>query len=180
MIVSHVKGAGDVKLQAYNIATEGAKFESAEKLTALAENDLVLNAAVKRLDYDEYHHTKSGSFISKTKQTSYDAINASTHQGSQLMAQDIVLQAGNQLNSAGLVVKAKQAIQADAKTIELGTVTDQRHETHWSKRSKSGLAASAKGGVATVGYQRSNAGSHHNTFDETLKVSHLAAEEIFV
>lgn len=124
MIVSHVKGAGDVKLQAYNIATEGAKFESAKKLTALAENDLVLNAAVKRLDYDEYHHTKSGSFISKTKQTSYDAINASTHQGSQLMAQDIVLQAGNQLNSAGLVVKAKQAIQADAKTIELGTVTD--------------------------------------------------------
>ncbi|HDR1205723.1 TPA: hemagglutinin repeat-containing protein [Pasteurella multocida] len=176
VIVSHVKGAGDVKLQAYNIATEGAKFESAKKLTALAENDLVLNAAVKRLDYDEYHHTKSGSFISKTKQTSYDAINASTHQGSQLMAQDIVLQAGNQLNSAGLVVKAKQAIQADAKTIELGTVTDQRHETHWSKRSKSGLAASAKGGVATVGYQRSNAGSHHNTFDETLKVSHLAAE----
>ncbi|MFC0997936.1 hemagglutinin repeat-containing protein [Pasteurella multocida] len=176
VIVSHVKGAGDVKLQAYNIATEGAKLESTKKLTALAENDLVLNAAVKRLDYDEYHHTKSGSFISKTKQTSYDAINASTHQGSQLMAQDIVLQAGNQLNSAGLVVKAKQAIQADAKTIELGTVTDQRHETHWSKRSKSGLAASAKGGVATVGYQRSKAGSHHNTFDETLKVSHLEAE----
>ncbi|HEA3278464.1 TPA: hemagglutinin repeat-containing protein [Pasteurella multocida] len=176
VIVSHVKGAGDVKLQAYNIATEGAKLESTKKLTALAENDLVLNAAVKRLDYDEYHHTKSGSFISKTKQTSYDAINASTHQGSQLVAQDIVLQAGNQLNSAGLAVKAKQAIQADAKTIELGTVTDQRHETHWSKRSKSGLAASAKGGVATVGYQRSNAGSHHNTFDETLKVSHLEAE----
>ncbi|MFD1805400.1 hypothetical protein ACFSAV_03275 [Pasteurella oralis] len=87
------------------------------------------------MDYDEYHQTKSGSLISKTKQTSYDVINTAIHQGSQFAAQNIVLQAGNQLNSTGLKTSAKQ-IQADAKAIELGTVTDDRAETHWSQRSK--------------------------------------------
>ncbi|MFD1806403.1 hemagglutinin repeat-containing protein, partial [Pasteurella oralis] len=176
VVVSYVKGAGDVKLQAYNIASEGAKLESAKKLTALAENDLVLNAAVKRLDYDEYHQTKSGSFVSKTKQTSYDAISATTHQGSRLAAENIVLQAGNKLSSGGLSVIAEQQVQADAKTIELGTVTDERHETHWEKRRKSGLAGSAKGGVVAVGYQRSKTGHDSNTSDENVQVSQLNAK----
>ena len=43
--MSHIKGKGNVTVAAKDLLSEGARLESAEKLTAIAENDLVLNGA---------------------------------------------------------------------------------------------------------------------------------------
>ncbi|WP_424411676.1 hemagglutinin repeat-containing protein [Pasteurella sp. PK-2025] len=177
IVISRVSGGGDVRLQANNLRAEAAQLDAEQKLIAMAENDLVLNAARKQLDYDEYHHMKSGSFISNTKKTRYDEIKEKTYQGTDLQAQNVILQAGKRLSAEALSVEAEQDIKLHAKEIELNTAKNQRNEIHWQETKKSGLGGSLKGGVASFGYQRSKAGSNASQQDENVLVTAFNAKE---
>ncbi|SNV62635.1 two-partner secretion domain-containing protein [Pasteurella dagmatis] len=176
IVISRVSGGGDVRLQSSNLRAEAAQLEAEQKLIAIAENDLLLNSASKQLDYSEYHHMKSGSFLSKTKNTRYDEIKEKTYQGTDIQAQNVILQAGKRLSAEALSVEAEQDIKLHAKEIELNTAKNQRNEIHWQETKKSGLGGSLKGGVASFGYQRSKAGSETKKLDENVVTTELSAK----
>ncbi|HDR1027181.1 hemagglutinin repeat-containing protein [Pasteurella multocida] len=153
VVVSRVKGAGDVKLQAYNIATEGAKLESAKKLTALAENELVLSTAKTSYEFDEYHHRKSGGLTKKTK-TTLDKKAYEINQGSIVSAGEVYLHSGNAVQITGSDVVSDSVTQITGKDIHIAEAQDKHYQESFSKQTKSGLLGS--GGIGfTIGKQNS-------------------------
>ena len=128
-VVSHIKGKGNVTVAAKDLLSEGARLESAEKLTAIAENDLVLNGAKESSDFEEFHQTKSGS-LAKTTKTSLDKAQLDSHVGTQLSGKDILLSAGKDVKAKGL-----QGIADKNLSIQAGEDVVLATDSHrWRKR----------------------------------------------
>ncbi|XWY22273.1 hemagglutinin repeat-containing protein [Bisgaard Taxon 45] len=162
VVVSRVKGAGDVKLQAYNIVTEGAKLESAKKLTALAENELVLSTAKTSYEFDEYHHRKSGGLTKKTK-TTLDKKAYEINQGSVVSADEVYLHSGNTVQITGSDVVSDSVTQITGKDIHIAEAQDKHYQESFSKQTKSGLLGS--GGIGfTIGKQSSTTESDNTKY----------------
>jgi len=144
-VVSHIKGKGDVTVAAKDLLSEGARLESAEKLTAIAENDLVLNGAKESSDFEEFHQTKSGS-LAKTTKTSLDKAQLDSHVGTQLSGKDILLSAGNHAQVMGTDMITPNANRIDIEgasvKIEAGKDIVHSNERHEYKQSGVNLAVS--------------------------------------
>ncbi|WP_179108725.1 hemagglutinin repeat-containing protein [Rodentibacter caecimuris] len=154
--ISRIKGGGDVRLAAKNIYSQGALLEAAQRLTALAQNDLVLDSVAKAYELEEYHHIKSGSGISKSSKTSFAAAKGEQQQGSELKGESITLVAGQDIHAQGATLQAQSDIVLSAENnLTLGVSENSHFATQWEKRKKSGFGASFSGGVAALGYQRS-------------------------
>ncbi|OOF51057.1 heme utilization protein, partial [Rodentibacter genomosp. 1] len=154
--ISRIKGGGDVSLAAQNIYSQGAELESEAKLTALAENDLVLNGAKVSHDFEEFHKTKSGSLAKVTK-TSFDKHQSETKRGSQLSGKEIILAAGRDVKGKGL-----QAIAENDLVIQAGRnadiAADTNHFRHIHKETKKTSGVFTGGGGLTFG---SKSEKHH-------------------
>ncbi|TGY47762.1 filamentous hemagglutinin N-terminal domain-containing protein, partial [Rodentibacter caecimuris] len=154
--ISRIKGGGNVRLAAKNIYSQGALLESAQRLTALAQNDLVLDSVAKAYELEEYHHIKSGSGISKSSKTSFAAAKGEQQQGSELKGESITLVAGQDILAQGAMLQAQSDMVLSAENnLTLGVSENSHSATQWEKRKKSGFGASFSGGVAALGYQRS-------------------------
>ena len=144
-VVSHIKGKGNVTVAAKDLLSEGARLESAEKLTAIAENDLVLNGAKESSDFEEFHQTKSGS-LAKTTKTSLDKAQLDSHVGTQLSGKDILLSAGNHAQVMGTDMITPNANRIDIEgasvKIEAGKDIVHSNERHEYKQSGVNLAVS--------------------------------------
>ncbi|MGP1626425.1 MAG: hemagglutinin repeat-containing protein [Aggregatibacter segnis] len=144
-VVSHIKGKGDVTVAAKDLLSEGARLESAEKLTAIAENDLVLNGAKESSDFEEFHQTKSGS-LAKTTKTSLDKAQLDSHVGTQLSGKDILLSAGNHAQVMGTDMITPKANRIDIEgasvKVEAGKDIIHSNERHEYKQSGVNLAVS--------------------------------------
>ncbi|WP_424410419.1 hemagglutinin repeat-containing protein [Pasteurella sp. PK-2025] len=161
-VVTQVKGNGEVTLQAYNIATEGARLESEKKLTALAENELVLSTAKTNYDFDEYHHRKSGGLTKKTK-TTLDKKAYEMNQGSVVSADEVYLHSGNTVQITGSDVVSDSVTQITGKDIHIAEAQDKHYQESFSKQTKSGLLGS--GGIGfTIGKQSSTTESDNTKY----------------
>ncbi|WP_238327280.1 filamentous hemagglutinin N-terminal domain-containing protein [Rodentibacter pneumotropicus] len=154
--ISRIKGGGDVRLAAKNIYSQGAELESEAKLTALAENDLVLNGAKVSHDFEEFHKTKSGSLAKVTK-TRFDKQQSETQRGSQVSGKEIVLAAGHEVKGKGL-----QAIAENDLLIQAGgnvdIAADTNHFRNIHKETKKTSGVFTGGGGITFG---SKSEKHH-------------------
>ena len=179
-VVSHIKGKGDVTVAAKDLLSEGARLESAEKLTAIAENDLVLNGAKESTDFEEFHQTKSGS-VAKTTKTSLDKAQLNSHVGTQLSGKDI-LSAGKDVKAKGLqgIADKNLSIQA-GEDVVLTADTNRFKEVHQQTKKTSGVFTSGGGitfgsksekhHVESEGWTQSDARSTLGAMDGNVKIS---------
>ena len=180
-VVSHIKGKGDVIVAAKDLLSEGARLESAEKLTAIAENDLVLNGAKESSDFEEFHQTKSGS-LAKTTKTSLDKAQLDSHVGTQLSGKDILLSAGKDVKAKGLqgIADKNLSIQA-GEDVVLTADTNRFKEVHQQTKKTSGVFTSGGGitfgsksekhHVESEGWTQSDARSTLGAMDGNVKIS---------
>jgi len=180
-VVSHIKGKGNVTVAAKDLLSEGARLESAEKLTAIAENDLVLNGAKESSDFEEFHQTKSGS-LAKTTKTSLDKAQLDSHVGTQLSGKDILLSAGKDVKAKGLqgIADKNLSIQAGEDVI-LAADTNRFKEVHQQTKKTSGVFTSGGGitfgsksekhHVESEGWTQSDARSTLGAMDGNVKIS---------
>lgn len=180
-VVSHIKGKGDVTVAAKDLLSEGARLESAEKLTAIAENDLVLNGAKENSDFEEFHQTKSGS-LAKTTKTSLDKAQLNSHVGTQLSGKDILLSAGKDVKAKGLqgIADKNLSIQA-GEDVVLAADTNRFKEVHQQTKKTSGVFTSGGGitfgsksekhHVESEGWTQSDARSTLGAMDGNVKIS---------
>ena len=180
-VVSHIKGKGDVTVAAKDLLSEGARLESAEKLTAIAENDLVLNGAKESSDFEEFHQTKSGS-LAKTTKTSLDKAQLDSHVGTQLSGKDILLSAGKDVKAKGLqgIADKNLSIQA-GEDVVLTADTNRFKEVHQQTKKTSGVFTSGGGitfgsksekhHVESEGWTQSDARSTLGAMDGNVKIS---------
>ncbi|MDG6881149.1 Filamentous hemagglutinin [Phocoenobacter uteri] len=159
--ISHIKTKGDMILKGKNIVSEGAELESQSKLTAIAENDLVLNGATRKSDFEEYHYTKHSSTFSKSTHTTFDQKNKILKKGSELSAEKITLVAGHDIKAKGAVIVADNDVDILAKNnINIGEDVQSLKEEHFEKKTKSGLLSS--GGIGfTIGSRKETKESDH-------------------
>ena len=180
-VVSHIKGKGDVTVAAKDLLSEGARLESAEKLTAIAENDLVLNGAKESSDFEEFHQTKSGS-LAKTTKTSLDKAQLSSHVGTQLSGKDILLSAGKDVKAKGLQgiadknlsIQAGEDVVLTADTNRFKEVRQQTKKTSGVFTSGGGItfgSKSEKHHVESEGRTQSDARSTLGAMDGNVKIS---------
>ena len=180
-VVSHIKGKGNVTVAAKDLLSEGARLESAEKLTAIAENDLVLNGAKESSDFEEFHQTKSGS-LAKTTKTSLDKAQLNSHVGTQLSGKDILLSAGKDVKAKGLqgIADKNLSIQA-GEDVVLTADTNRFKEVHQQTKKTSGVFTSGGGitfgsksekhHVESEGWTQSDARSTLGAMDGNVKIS---------
>ena len=180
-VVSHIKGKGNVTVEAKDLLSEGARLESAEKLTAIAENDLVLNGAKESSDFEEFHQTKSGS-LAKTTKTSLDKAQLDSHVGTQLSGKDILLSAGKDVKAKGLqgIADKNLSIQA-GEDVVLTADTNRFKEVHQQTKKTSGVFTSGGGitfgsksekhHVESEGWTQSDARSTLGAMDGNVKIS---------
>ena len=180
-VVSHIKGKGDVTVAAKDFLSEGARLESAEKLTAIAENDLVLNGAKESSDFEEFHQTKSGR-LAKTTKTSLDKAQLDSHVGTQLSGKDILLSAGKDVKAKGLqgIADKNLSIQA-GEDVVLAADTNRFKEVHQQTKKTSGVFTSGGGitfgsksekhHVESEGWTQSDARSTLGAMDGNVKIS---------
>ena len=180
-VVSHIKGKGNVTVAAKDLLSEGARLESAEKLTAIAENDLVLNGAKESSDFEEFHQTKSGS-LAKTTKTSLDKAQLDSHVGTQLSGKDILLSAGKDVKAKGLqgIADKNLSIQA-GEDVVLAADTNRFKEVHQQTKKTSGVFTSGGGitfgsksekhHVESEGWTQSDARSTLGAMDGNVKIS---------
>ncbi|WP_235424673.1 hemagglutinin repeat-containing protein, partial [Chelonobacter oris] len=161
VIVSRIQGGGDVKLDAKNIYSEGAEIEAGQKLIALAENNIVLNAVANSSNYEEFHHNKHSSALSKSSETMFDSLNQIQQKGSHLSGESILLKAGNDIQlTGGSIVAERDADMMAQNNIDILAATNQYQEVHRRETKKSGLMSS--GGIGVTFGSKSE--SHH--YDE--------------
>ena len=180
-VVSHIKGKGNVTVAAKDLLSEGARLESAEKLTAIAENDLVLNGAKESTDFEEFHQTKSGS-LAKTTKTSLDKAQLDSHVGTQLSGKDILLSAGKDVKAKGLqgIADKNLSIQA-GEDVVLTADTNRFKEVHQQTKKTSGVFTSSGGitfgsksekhHVESEGWTQSDARSTLGAMNGNVKIS---------
>ncbi|TCP92076.1 filamentous hemagglutinin [Cricetibacter osteomyelitidis] len=139
--ISSVKSVGDLLLRATNIYSEGAQLESDKKLTALAENNLVLGTAARTDDYEEYHKTKSRSALSRKSKETFDAISRTQQLGTTVVGSNVTLAAGNDVTAHALSAVATEGdLVVQAKNnVTLNAGTNHSRDVHWEKKKKSGV-----------------------------------------
>lgn len=148
VVVSHIKGGGDVALKGHNILSEGSELEAKKRLIALAENDLTLSSANRHSDYEEYHHTKSGSAFGSSKHTTLDTKQQKLKQGNKLSGEEIILSAGNDVTAKNAQIIADKDITIyGGNDVTFSADTNYFKETHVEKKSKSGVLNGGNIGV---------------------------------
>ncbi|MBN6710617.1 hemagglutinin repeat-containing protein [Haemophilus haemoglobinophilus] len=161
--ISHIKGKGDVVLAATQLKAEAAQLESGKKLTALAENNLVLKGASRTGELAEHHKYKSGSAISKKTKTtdSYQAFE--NQQGTEINAQEVNLVAGQDIRLAGIHVKAEKDIYLQGNGhIHLEEIVNKKQSHYREETKKSGFMLEKSAGSMRVGFGVSRAKDKDN------------------
>ncbi len=162
VIISHIKGKGDVTIKGKDILSEGGQLESEKKLTALAENSLVLKGAQTAHHFEEYHHSKTGSLTKKSK-TSFESRDSRSQVGSMLSGEEIALLSGNQLTAQGANIVANKDITMSAKgDVEIDALTNEYKQLQWEKQKKSGFMLEKSAGSMRVGFGVSRAKDKDN------------------
>ncbi|QPB41634.1 two-partner secretion domain-containing protein [Rodentibacter haemolyticus] len=156
VVVSRVSGKGDVTLQANTIFSEGAELGSKTRLTALAENDLVLGTALRSREFEEYHKYKKRNILGSSSLEQMQTQETATHKGSVLAGNDVYLASrkGNIHLTAAEVVALNDISAFAAKDILLDAAVNTETNSSQEIRKKSGLSASASRGIASVGYAK--------------------------
>ncbi|OOH85140.1 hypothetical protein BMT54_11835, partial [Pasteurellaceae bacterium 15-036681] len=140
VVVSAVKGAGNVTLSAKNIYAEGADFDAKGRLLALAENDIVLGTAKRSSDYEEFHHTKSSSAFGSSKKTTLDTNQQQTSIGTKLGGSEIIVSAGNDVTAKNLqAIADKDLLIKAGNNVSITADTNAFKTTHFEEKSKSGV-----------------------------------------
>ncbi|WP_437431665.1 two-partner secretion domain-containing protein [Yokenella regensburgei] len=151
-----VNGNGGVTLAAGNdIAAYGAAVKSDGTLALLARNDIKVSGVLNENQLDERHKVTGGNgWLSKTTRTTRDTIDRQSVQGSELSANMLKIDAGNNVTVAGSSVVGTGNVGVRAgNDLTLTTMGGRNEETHLKQEKKSGLLSS--GGIGfTVGSRK--------------------------
>lgn len=151
-----VSGTGGVTLAAKNdINARGASVNSDGALALLAGQDVNISGVLNESQLDERHKVVGGNgWLSKTTRTTRDTIDRQTVQGSELSANTVKIDAGNDVTVAGSSIVGTGDVGVRAgNDLTLTTMGGRNEETHFKQEKKSGLLSS--GGIGfTVGSRK--------------------------
>ncbi|EXI62645.1 hypothetical protein AK33_04365 [Mannheimia granulomatis] len=183
VVVSRIKGNGNVTLFAKDIYSEGANIEAKARLTAFAENDIVLGSATRSSDYEEYHHTKSGGAFGRSKKTSLDTDQQVIKVGTKLGGGEIIVSAGHDVKAHNLqAIADKDLVIQGGNNVTIGSDVNRFRTTHFEEKSKSGVFSGGGIGITfgkksekheheTEGWQGSEARSTLGSLSGNITVS---------
>ncbi|MDG6449172.1 hemagglutinin repeat-containing protein, partial [Glaesserella parasuis] len=183
VVISNIKGNGNVTLAAKNIYSEGADLAAKEKLIALAENDIVLGSATRSSDYEEYHRIKSSGAFGSSKKTSLDTDQQTLKVGTKLGGGEIILSAGHDVEAHNLqAIADNDLIIQGGNNVTIGSDVNRFKTTHFEEKSKSGVFSGGGIGITfgkksekheqeTEGWQGSEARSTLGSLNGNITVS---------
>jgi len=155
---SSISSKGSVVLTAGdNIDVTAAVLNSDEGIVSLtAGHNISLSEGRSKRGLDEGLKTNSKGFLSSTIRTRRDIINEDNTSGSIVSAEQIAIQAGDDVAILGSDVVATGNIEVNAgKQLNIQAATDKRRELNLREKIKSGVFSSSGFGV-TVGKQQLN------------------------
>ncbi|HGO5856895.1 TPA: filamentous hemagglutinin N-terminal domain-containing protein, partial [Mannheimia haemolytica] len=167
VVISNVKGNGNVTLVARDIYSEGADLDSKNRLALIAENNVVLGTAIRTSEFEELHKYKGGSAVSKKTKTAYDRVNETLHKGSELTGENIVIQAGNDIQGESILAVSRSG-DIDiigGNNVTLSSATNQLSEQHIRETKRSGFLNGGEIGF-TIGSQKTR---QENTLDGAIQ-----------
>ncbi|QLB42333.1 hemagglutinin repeat-containing protein [Mannheimia pernigra] len=148
VVVSNIRGNGNVTLVARDIYSEGADLAAKEKLIALAENDIMLGSATRSSDYAEYHRIKSSGAFGSSKKTSLDTDQQTLKVGTKLGGGEIILSAGNNVEAHNLqAIADNDLIIQGGNNVTIGSDINRFKTTHFEEKSKSGVFSGSGIGI---------------------------------
>ncbi|EQA10052.1 filamentous hemagglutinin family N-terminal domain protein [Glaesserella parasuis D74] len=167
VVISRIKGNGDVTLSAKDIYSQGADFDAKARLALMAENDIVLGSATRQTAYEEYHKTQSGNALAKKTKTTYDYISKTDHKGTELTAESILMKAGHDIQGESLLAVSRSG-DIDiigGNNVTLSSATNQLSEQHIRETKRSGFLNGGEIGF-TIGSQKTR---QENTLDGAIQ-----------
>jgi len=172
-----IQTSGDLSLQAGNNLTAKAASVTSEHgaLTALAGNDLTIEAGYSADQVDEAHRHKEKGFLSTTTRTTRDTVDQTTALASTFSGNTTALQANHDIKVTGSnVVATGDTTVLAGHDITIEAATEQHDETHFKEKTKSGLMSS--GGIGfTIGTRMQS--TDQNTDGNTAAASTIGSTE---
>uniref|UniRef100_UPI0009D72D3E two-partner secretion domain-containing protein n=1 Tax=Glaesserella parasuis TaxID=738 RepID=UPI0009D72D3E len=167
VVISRIKGNGDVTLSAKDIYSQGADFDAKARLALMAENDIVLGSATRQTAYEEYHKTQNGNALAKKTKTTYDYISKTDHKGTELTAESILMKAGHDIQGESLLAVSRSG-DIDiigGNNVTLSSATNQLSEQHMRETKRSGFLNGGEIGF-TIGSQKTR---QENTLEGAIQ-----------
>ncbi|WGE92168.1 hemagglutinin repeat-containing protein [Actinobacillus genomosp. 1] len=153
VVISRIKGNGDVTLSAKDIYSQGADFDAKARLELIAENDIVLGSATRSTDYAEYHRIKSGSALGRSTKTSLDTDQQVIQLGTKLSASDILLSAKHDVTATNLqAIADNDVVISGGNNVTIQNDVNRFKTTSIREKSKSGVFSGGGIGI-TFGKQ---------------------------
>ncbi|BFU60562.1 hemagglutinin repeat-containing protein [Rodentibacter abscessus] len=177
VVVSRVSGKGDVVLSANNLYSEGAELGAKARLTALAENELVLGTALGSREYEEYHKYKKRNVLGSSSLEQKQTQETTQHKGTVIAGNDVYLASrkGNIHLTAAEIVALNDISAFAQKDILLDAAVNRETNSSKEIRKKSGLSASASRGIASVGYSKNKSDMRDNNAATSVATTVLNA-----
>ncbi|MEG9490656.1 hemagglutinin repeat-containing protein, partial [Mannheimia indoligenes] len=167
VVISRIKGNGDVTLSAKDIYSQGADFDAKARLLLLAENDMVLGGVNRSYTLEEYHKTQSGNALAKKTKTTYDHISETDHKGTELTGESILVKAGHDIQGESLLAVSRSG-DIDiigGNNVTLSSATNQLSEQHIRETKRSGFLNGGEIGF-TIGSQKTR---QENTLEGAIQ-----------
>jgi len=155
---STITATGAVRLTAGNDINAKAANLSSEQagVTLIAGKDIQLAEGRATRSLDEGVKNKSRGFLSSTIRTRRDKVQEDTSQGSVISAEQVTIQAGNDINLVASDVVATDSVTVTAqKQLNIKVGIDTRLELNLREKKKSGVFSSSGFGF-TIGKQQLN------------------------
>ncbi len=140
-----------------NINTKAVNLSSEQAgITLTAANNIQLSEGREKRSLDEGVKNKSRGFLSSTIRTRRDTVQENTAQGSVISAEQVIIQAGNNINVVASDVVATDSVTITAqKQLNINAGIDTRLELNLREKKKSGIFSSSGFGF-TIGTQQLN------------------------
>ena len=175
--VTRVHSQGDVTLQANTMTAEGTQLQSKGALQLSATEALRLGTTTENHSLEEYHKDKTKRLGGSESHESYLHTESQTQQATQLNGQSVKVAAGGDLTAVATQVLATgDLIFTAGGKLNLESAIDSEKRIEWEKHQKSGLTSGYSGGVARVGYEKSNHALDGQASEQQAKVAQLTSK----
>ena len=168
---------GSLILSGRDVSLRQAELSGGQgKVHIQAQNSLTVGEGRRTLDLDESVYSKNRNlFRSKSYQDHYRRRHDEAH-GSTITGEQVVLSAGQDLTVRGsnVIAQDKTVIAAGGR-IDLTAARNDYQDRESHERTRSGLTASFKDGVASAGYAKSRQQTEQQGSSQSLTLSQIGS-----
>ncbi|WP_132025078.1 hemagglutinin repeat-containing protein [Bisgaardia hudsonensis] len=169
---------GDTKLVGQKAITlAGDSIHSDSNLLLTSSGDITVKETRETENIAFGARDKTKGLLSKTETIVKHKHDYDLAKGTQIDANKILIHSSQgDVNIQGSQIVAENDLAIQGKNITIKEAENRAYSEDFEKTRKSGFSASLKGGVATVGYQRSKSGNDVKQKDEQVITSSLTAK----